>query len=299
MRLRAVCDPALEPGTDLPPGVAVVPTLGAALAECQLDAVVVATPIETHSAVALQALRAGCHVLVEKPIATELAALDELLEEANRQGSLVSVNHLLLHHAAFLRLLQEVACGRIGEVRSIVSVRISAGVGRVECPWWTLAPHDLSLIDAVAPQVLGGTVFTHRRGPELLATLAGGGVEARLALSLCGAKKVRLFVVQGSKGALVFDDLHPGQLTLHEAVGELLGDRCLEERHLRSRLGFGQVLPCPGRPPLNTALQRFVASCRAGALSQNTLEHMRRVVRSLEAGPSFELPLPSAAGVTG
>jgi predicted dehydrogenase len=258
----------------------------ASLVDPRVQAIVLATPIETHGELALSALEHGKDVLVEKPVATDLLSFERLVARARERKRLLAVNHLLLHHPAVRRMRDEIQRGTIGRVRGIVSLRVSQGTRELECPWWTLAPHDLALIDNLVG--LPSAVSLEQHGTETRARLVAAEFEGRLLLSLCGERKVRLFAVQGTEGTLLFDDLQPHPLTLHRREATRLP---LDERLLRGRLGFGEPMPLPRTPPLETALEVFVALVRAGLMSSTNDEaHMRRVVASLERGRAFVPP---------
>lgn len=278
-----VCDRVRPAGFDETSGVNFATDVEASLADPRVQAVVLATPIETHGELALSALSHGKHVLVEKPVATDVPSLERLLALARERRRLLAVNHLLLHHPAVRRMRDEIQRGTIGRVRGIVSLRVSQGKREFECPWWTLAPHDLALIDNLVG--LPSAVSLEQHGAEMRARLVAAGFEGRLLLSLCGERKVRLFAVLGTKGTLLYDDLQPHPLTLHRRE---LARLPLDERLLRGRLGFGEPVPVPRVAPLEAALQSFVALVRRGAtISSDDEAHMRRVVASLERGCAF------------
>lgn len=285
------CDPVRPEELDAAPDVDFTPDVAPCLADPRVHALVLATPIETHAELALRALRHDKDVLVEKPVATDTRSLEGLLAAARSAGRVLGVNHLLLHHPAIVRMRQEIRAGTVGELLAIVSLRVSQGQRTLECPWWTLAPHDLALIDSLAGALSPRRVELEPLGTDVHATVHAGDVRARIALSLCGARKVRLFVVQGSLGTLVFDDLHRQPLALHAPGPRELP---LDERLLRSRLGFGRALDVCGPSPLEGALDAFLGQVRSPARSvaRPYAAHMRRVVAALEAGRPF---LPGAA----
>jgi hypothetical protein len=154
------------------------------------------------------------------------------------------------------------------------------------------------LIDRIAPELLRGELHYSARGSERRAVLSCPGLEARLFFSLSGVHKVRLFAAQGSRGTLVFDDMHHHPLALHEDAVELFSDQRFDERALRSKLGFGTPLDVSPGMPLDAALSDFVScAARAKASGSATSEssHMQSVVGALERGCPF--PGPLGAGV--
>ncbi len=111
-----------------------VPVLGLeqALENPAIRALAFATPAETHAEMARQALAAGKHVYVEKPMALSVAACREMIEAARSAGRVLMVGHLLQYHPVFVRLLGLVASGGLGNLRYLYSNRLSLGRFRVE-----------------------------------------------------------------------------------------------------------------------------------------------------------------------
>src|SRR4051794_32550554 len=112
-----------------------------------LDAVVVATPVPTHYALAKQALEAGKHGFVEKPPAMRAAEMDELVELAAARGRVLMPGHLLLYHPGILKLKELVDSGELGDVLCVYGNRQNLGIVRTnENALWSLGVHDLSVI---------------------------------------------------------------------------------------------------------------------------------------------------------
>jgi len=115
-----------------------------------VDAVIVATPPKDHFAVTLQALRAGCHVLVEKPLTTKLADAQTLVSEAARNDLVLTVGHTFEFNPAVHELRRRVDNGELGAIRYVHSARLSLGLFRQDVNViWDLAPHDISIMNYV------------------------------------------------------------------------------------------------------------------------------------------------------
>ena len=120
---------------------------GDLLADEKLDAIVVATPVPTHYALAKQALEAGKHVFVEKPPAMRASEMDELVRLAAERDRVLMPGHLLLYHPGVLKLKQLVDEGELGEVLCVYGNRQNLGIVRTnENALWSLGVHDLSVI---------------------------------------------------------------------------------------------------------------------------------------------------------
>lgn len=111
-----------------------------------VDAVVLATPPESHARLARLAVNAGKHVFVEKPLATSLADGLELQQAARTANRLVMAGHLLRFHGGVAALRKLVASGELGRVELMVSRRLGWRAADRCGPWWSLAPHDLSVL---------------------------------------------------------------------------------------------------------------------------------------------------------
>ena len=185
------------------------------LADDSLDAVVVATPVPTHYALAKQALEAGKHVLVEKPPAMRAAEMDELVRIAADRGRVLMPGHLLLDHPGVLKLKELIAAGELGEVLCVYGNRQNLGIVRTnENALWSLGVHDLSVIlylldedpevataqgrDFLTPGV-EDVVFCFLHFPS--------GKIAHMHLSWLDPHKMRKITVVGREKMVVFDDM--------------------------------------------------------------------------------------------
>ncbi len=187
------------------------------LLDSALDAIVIATPVHTHYLLAKQALRAGKHVLVEKPMAMNSTECMELIALAEEQSRVLMVDHTFVYHGAVRRIKQELDSGALGDLLYFDSVRVNLGLFQSDINVvWDLAPHDLSMMD----YIIGKTpISIHASG----ACHAGNGIEdiayitvtfednliAHFHVSWLSPVKVRQILVGGSKKMIVYDDLEP------------------------------------------------------------------------------------------
>jgi UDP-2-acetamido-3-amino-2,3-dideoxy-glucuronate N-acetyltransferase len=183
---------------------------------------VIAAPAAQHYALAKAALEAGKHVLVEKPLALELTQARELVALAARNDRRLMVGHLLQFHPAFLALKELVAQGRLGTLQYIYSNRLNFGLLRTEEDvLWSFAPHDISMILALAgsePTEVEATGSTHLN--PAIADIATvhmkfpGGLNAHVSVSWLNPFKEQKLVVTGNKAMAVFDDGEPWERKL-------------------------------------------------------------------------------------
>src|SRR5262249_44091771 len=115
-----------------------------------VDAVAIATPVSTHYPLALEALRAGKHVLVEKPLASSSDQCFRLIDEADRRQRVLMVDHTFLYTGAVKKIHELVANNELGEIYYYDSVRVNLGLFQHDVNvMWDLAVHDLAILDHV------------------------------------------------------------------------------------------------------------------------------------------------------
>jgi predicted dehydrogenase/acetyltransferase-like isoleucine patch superfamily enzyme len=184
--------------------------------------VVVATPAETHAAVAREALQAGKNVFVEKPLALAVADAEGLVSLAAERGRVLMVGHVLQYHPAFLKLQALVGEGGLGRLQYIYSNRLSLGrFRREENILWSFAPHDISMILALVggmPESVEatGSSYLHKTLADVTTTHLkfADGENAHVFVSWLHPFKEQKLVVVGDRGMAVFDDTEPWERKL-------------------------------------------------------------------------------------
>ncbi|GAB3493922.1 Gfo/Idh/MocA family protein [Amycolatopsis cihanbeyliensis] len=191
------------------------------LGDPAVSAVAIATPAATHLKVAMAALEAGKHVLVEKPLATNLAEGRQLTAAAERRGLVLMLDHTYCYTPAVRHLRELIRSGGVGSIQYLDSVRINLGLVQPDVDvLWDLAPHDLSVFDAILPDgVRPVAVAAHGSDPigagracvaHLTIRLSGGAM-AHVHVNWLSPTKIRTMVIGGSRRTAVWDDLNPSQ----------------------------------------------------------------------------------------
>ncbi len=191
-----------------------------------VDAVVVATPPTTHVPLALGALAAGKHVLVEKPLATTGADARRLIAAAEEAGRVLMVGHTFEYNSAVWKLRELVQRGELGDIYYIDTARLNLGLyqGDVNVVM-DLAPHDISIINHVLgrpPDAVEawGSRHAHRRFEDvayLRLFYADVHLSANMHVSWLDPCKVRRLTLVGSRKMAVYDDLAPeDRLRIHD-----------------------------------------------------------------------------------
>ncbi len=220
-RLKTVCDLSEKTlaGHQASFGVEITRDAGDVLKDAEIDAVVIATPAPNHFDTARQALEAGKHVYVEKPMTLSVADARQLVELADRQDRKLMVGHLLEYHSCVRKLKELIVSGDLGDVYYMYTQRLNLGVVRKdENAWWSLAPHDVSVI----LYLLGGKVATVtsqgqaylRPGVEDVVFTQIKFADGRMAnihVSWLDPHKIRKMTLVGTKKMVTFDDMEPSE----------------------------------------------------------------------------------------
>jgi UDP-2-acetamido-3-amino-2,3-dideoxy-glucuronate N-acetyltransferase len=218
--LGAICDKneaVLEAFGQQYPGVETCMAFSQVLASQDIQGVALATPAETHYNLAREAILAGKHVYVEKPLTLELDQGQELIDLAYEHDRVLMVGHLLHYHPGFIKLKELAASGELGRINYIYSNRLNLGkIRREENILWSFAPHDISMILALAgeePELVQATggYYLHKKIADVTTTHLDfpSGLKAHIFVSWLHPFKEQKLVVVGDKKMAVFDDTQP------------------------------------------------------------------------------------------
>jgi len=261
-----------------------------------IDAVVVATPSETHFPIGRATLAAGKHLFVEKPLALTSRDGRRLVELARRGRRVLMVGHLLMYHAAVLEMAGQVRRGRIGRLRFVGVRRRAFGRLQTGCSvLWDLGPHDVSIALMIAgrrPEAVTsvGGAFIQPGLPELSLTtvsLAGGAL-ATIEESWIAPFKERQLLAVGDRGMLLFDELAPDGVHLkHFAMSIRRGPR--SPPTVFEYLDEGATpLEVEAAQPLEAECREFIECVRRGRRPRADGENGVAVLRVLEAAAASQ-----------
>lgn len=197
------------------PDVLTTSAYHAILEDPAVDAVVIATPAETHAELAEKALLAGKDVFVEKPLTLNCNEAERLTSLAESEKRILMVGHLLEFHPAVTRLAELIDEGKLGRLEYIYSNRLNMGkVRQEENALWSFAPHDISVILLLLKRMpiqvaaTGGTYLQPNVADVTVSTmLFDRGVRAHLFVSWLHPYKEQKLVVVGERGMAVLDDV--------------------------------------------------------------------------------------------
>lgn len=215
--LKTICETSPERREEFAaryPDVETAGDLEAVLSDPEIKGVVLATPAETHFALAKKSLLAGKDVFVEKPLCLSPEEGEEICRLAEEKGRILMVGHLLHYHPAVQALKKITAEGGLGRLHHISSTRLNLGIFRFEeNVLWSFSPHDISVILAVVgelPQrVMAAGTATLTPGIHDTVHLTmefAGGLLAHIFVSWLYPIKEQKLVLAGEGGMLVFND---------------------------------------------------------------------------------------------
>ena len=298
--LRWLCDlspDVLDRAAKAHPQARTTDDFEALLADPEVDAVVIATPVVTHYELAKQALSAGKHVFVEKPQAQSSAEAEELTALAEERGLVLMPGYLLLYHPALHRLKELIDEGELGDVLYLYGNRQNLGqIRRDENALWSIGAQDLSMIlhlvgeepveawargESFLRTGIEDVVFCYLRFPS--------GIVAHMHVSWLDPHKIRMLTVVGRDKMAVFDDMEPDRkLTVYDK-----GPVERPASDWQVRVGDIHIPNLPSEEPLRREVARFLAlvdgqgdplaPAREGLAVIRTLEQLQE---SLDRAPA-------------
>jgi predicted dehydrogenase len=195
------------------------------LADDTLDAVVLATPVPTHAALAQRVLAAGKHCFVEKPMAQSVADAEAVVAAARSADRVLMVGHLLEYHPGVVKLKELIDGGDLGRVLYVYGNRLNLGKLRSdENALWSLGAHDISVLLRLAGEEPSevqarGESYTREGVEDVVFCFLRfpSGLAAHLHLSWLDPHKERRFTVVGAKRMATFDDMAlEGKITVYD-----------------------------------------------------------------------------------
>lgn len=278
------------------PGIEVWRSLSEILADDRVEAIVIATPAGSHAELVLQALHAGRHVMVEKPLAMSRTEADQIVVEAQASGKVAMVGHTFLYSPPVRRMREYLTSGELGSVQYLYSQRLSLGRIRRDCnSLWNFAPHDVSIMLYLLderPSEVSGTSFTmiDPANPDVFfASLwFPSGVGAQLHVSWVDPRKTRLMTIVGDEKMAIYNDVSADQKLWIVDAGVAKSDdlgsyESMGDFQWRTRAGDILIPKIELVEPLKVEMEAFARACRTGEAPPTDARHGADVVTILEA----------------
>lgn len=293
--MAVVCDrdPArLRMATQTCPGLRTATDFRQLLEDPTIGAVVIATPPQTHAALARAALQAGKHVLVEKPLTTSLRDAEDLVRLACDCRRTLMVDHTYIYSPAVQKIKELLDRDELGELYYLDSVRINLGLFQNDVNvLWDLAVHDLAIADyLLGREALSLSAFgTSHTGTDLedvayLNLDFGEGLVASFHVNWLSPVKVRYLILGGSKKGLVFNDLDPSEPIKVYDRGITVSRQPEERRGVLINYRMGDVWSprLEKEEPLRSMVNHFAECVRTGDVPRTDGHSGLRLVRLLD-----------------
>jgi predicted dehydrogenase len=280
------------------PRTKAVDSVSVVLNDPEVHAVIIATPAGTHFQIAREALLAGKHIFVEKPLATKASEVDVLAALAKEQKLVVMAGHTFIYNAAVRYVKKLIEAGDLGEIRYIYSQRLNLGRIRSDIDaLWNFAPHDISIIQYWLgdPEPLS----VHRSGMDFMQN----GVEdvvflnltypdkimANVHVSWLDPQKVRKIIIVGSRKMVVYDDIADDKIAIYDKgidkkaiLGQNMDFDSLRQVQFNYRSGDILLPQVKFAEPLKAEAEHYIDCIRNGREPLTGIVHARAVVSILE-----------------
>jgi predicted dehydrogenase len=283
------------------PGVARTASVSEVMEDPTVDAVLVATPVSTHYELALAALEAGKHVLVEKPLASSSEEASELVDRAAERGLVLMPGHTFLYSPPVMMIRDLIESGRLGEIYFVSTSRVNLGIHQPDVSViWDLGPHDFSILrywlDELPSKVgalTRGCVTPTTPDVAFIHLAYDSGTVAHVELAWLAPSKLRRTTIVGSRRMVVYDDTSREPVRIFDSGASLDEPQTFGEYRLTYRTGDIVSPKVPGTEPLALQLEDFCSAIRSGSTPRSSAELGLDVVRMIEA---VERSLSSDAG---
>ncbi|HTX47064.1 MAG TPA: Gfo/Idh/MocA family oxidoreductase [Solirubrobacteraceae bacterium] len=268
------------------------------LADPDLDAIVIATPVFTHLEFALRSLDAGKHTFVEKPLAPSVGEADALIDRARASGLVLMCGLTFLYSPPVRAIKRLIDDGDLGEIYFISSSRVNLGLHQRDVSVvWDLAPHDFSILLywlGETPEVINAigrdSIVPGTPDVAFIDLTFGSGIVANVELSWLAPRKLRRMVVVGSDKMVVYDDSSLEPVRVFDSGVVYRDPETFGEYQLSYRTGDIVSLQLDGAEPLALELSDFVraigegqAPFRLTEIARDVVEMIERTERSLDA----------------
>lgn len=256
-----------------------------------LDALVIATPARSHFELVSQALNAGKHVLVEKPLALTSDDARALTDLAQKNNRVLMVGHTFEYNPAVWKIQELLDAGALGELYYIYANRVN--LGRVQTDinaLWSIAPHDVSIMLALLKQMplsvsAHGATYLHQGIEDVVFALLNfpNNIVGHIHASWLDPSKTRQMTFVGSEKMIVYDDVDPeAKIKIYDKGVYKRGD-AFGEFQLRVRSGDLYIPKIDLTEPLKYECAHFLECIRENKTPRTDGENGLRVVRVLEA----------------
>ncbi len=279
------------------PAIQVTSDVDGIFQDGEIDAVVIATPVSSHFQLAMKALAAGKHILVEKPLATKVGEVEEIGRLAQEKKLVGMVGHTFLYNAAVKYVKTLIDSGDLGAVRYIYSQRLNLGRIRSDVDaLWNFAPHDVSIIQYWLGDPTPLSVI--RRGVDYIQKsiddvvfmniLYPNKVMANIHVTWLDPRRIRCMTVVGSKKMVVYDDVAENKIAIFDKgidrMAKLGENMDFDQPFFQSfshREGDVLLPKINFQEPLKVEIDHFLDCIQNGTPCITGIDHAKKVVAIL------------------
>jgi predicted dehydrogenase len=261
------------------------------LSDPSVDAVVIATPISTHYPLAAAALRAGKHVMVEKPLAASSEQAADLVRLGEEAGLVVMPGHTFLYSPPVIMIRSLIETGQIGEIYFISTSRVNLGLHQSDVSvTWDLGPHDFSILrhwldetPARVSALARGCIIPEIPDIAFVDLEYASGTVAHVELSWLAPSKLRRTTIVGSRKMIVYDDTSSEPVRVFDSGAMLPDPTTFGEFNLTYRTGDILSPHVEAAEPMSRELEDFCTSIIEGTAPRSSAALGLEVVRTIEA----------------
>lgn len=273
------------------PAVTATTSYDEVLSDPSIDAVLIATPISTHYALAAGALAAGKHVMVEKPLAASSEQAVALIKLATDVGLVLMPGHTFLYSPPVIMIRSLIESGAVGDIYFISTSRVNLGLHQADVSVaWDLGPHDFSILrywlDETPVRVSAlarGCIIPDIPDVAFVDLEYSSGTVAHVELSWLAPSKLRRTTIVGSRKMIVYDDTSNEPVRVFDSGAALRDPTTFGEFALTYRTGDILSPHVEAAEPMYRELDDFCAAVRDGTSPRSSATLGLEVVRMIEA----------------
>jgi predicted dehydrogenase len=273
------------------PAISQTTSYDVVLADPEIDAVVIATPVSSHFGLVARALDAGKHVFVEKPLAASSREAHDLLERARERGLVLMPGHTFLYSPPVNLIRELIAGGELGDIYFISTSRVNLGLHQPDVSVvWDLGPHDFSIIrywlDETPRRITAvsrSCILPGIPDVSFINLEFPSRVVAHVELSWLAPSKLRRTTIVGTDKMVVYDDTSTEPVRVFDSGVQLADPETFGEYRLTYRTGDIVSPQIAAAEPLYLELSDFCRSIQTGSVPRSSAEIGLEVVRMIEA----------------
>jgi len=279
--------------TQLYPEIEIATDYERLIKDDDIDAIAIATPVNTHFEIAEKSLAAGKHTFIEKPMAARVDECEKLIKMAKEKNLTLMVGHTFIYSTPVRKIKEIIDSGDIGKLLCINCQRLNLGLFQKDINVaWDLAPHDISIIlyvMGVIPASVNCQGKAHvTPGIEDVTNMTlnfNNGGFATIQSSWLDPNKIRRITFVGTKKMILYDDTEPlEKIKIYDKRVEVPPHyNTFADFHYSYHYGD---IHCPHlvqTEPLKVQCQHFLDCIRASCEPQTNGIDGLRVVEILEA----------------